>query len=56
MAKGRFTEDIIYVQTSLTESNVVFLDKKAKEEGLNRSDIIRRYVMKCIKEDKEQAE
>lgn len=51
--KGKFTEEQIIVQTSVSESVNKYIEKLAEEEMLKRSDILRRWVMKCYKEHKE---
>lgn len=56
MAKGKFTDEMIIVQTSIPDSINKAIEKIAEKEMLKRSDILRRWVMKGYKEYKEQAQ
>lgn len=50
MKKGKFTDKMIIVQTSIPESVNNEIEELARLDMLKRSDILRRWIMKGYKE------
>ncbi len=51
---GKYTDKMIIVQTSIPESVNKAIEQMAAKEMLKRSDILRRWVMRCFKEERDK--